>query len=190
MAVATTNAGIPRPSAMRLVLSIFTSPRAVFQEHLAAVPAALCLLVSGLAFALFYLQTGLDLGRKAPNGMAYALALGVLGLAMGSVGVGLLALVAWLLARPCGGGQPLGWAVRAFGISYSPALIYAILGVAANLWLHWNTSLAFGVTGVLWALGPMLVAIREMTGQRTGLSVFIATICGALMLVGWALIVS
>lgn len=190
MATTIADASAPRPSALRLVLSTFTNPRAVFQEHLSAVPAPVCLLISGLAFALFYLQTGLDVGRKSPTGMAYALALAALGLAVGTVGIGLLALVAWLFARPCGRGQSLGWAVRAFGLSYSPALIYAGLGVAANLLLHWNTSLAFGVTGVLWALGPMLVAIREMTGQRTGLSVMIATICGALMLVGWALIVS
>jgi len=190
VATATADVRVPRPSTMRLLFSLFTSPRLVFQEHLAAVPAALCLLISGLAFSLFYLQTGLDVGRKDPNGLVYALALGVLGLAVGSAGVGLLATIAWLFARPCGGNQPLGWAVRAFALSYAPALLYAALGVAANLLLGWNTSLAFGVTGVLWALGPMLVAIREMTGQRTGPSVIIATICGALMLVGWALIVS
>lgn len=168
---------------------IFTNPREVFRRRLEGVPAPLCLLVSGAAFFLFYLQTGLDLGKRDLPGLAHAVDLGLMGLAMGTLGVGLLAGVAWGLARPFGGTQPLGWAVRAFGLAYAPALLYALLGVAVNLALHWNTALAFGVTGVLWALGPMLVAIREMTGQRSGPSVFIATICGAATLVGWAFIV-
>lgn len=174
---------------MRLFLSIFTSPRLVFQEHLDSVPAPICLLVSGLAFSLFYFQTGLDLARTGSGSAVGALGLGTLGLIVGSGGVGLLALLAWLLARPYAGNQSLGWTVRAFALSYSPALIYGGLGLMANLLFGWNTSLAFGVTGVLWALGPMLVAIREMTEQRTGLSAIIATACGALMLVVWALIV-
>jgi len=173
----------------RTTLSMFTNPQAVFQSQLTAVPAPLCLLVSGLAFALFYLQTGLDLGKRDLPGIAHALDLGALGFAVGTLGVGLLAVGGWVLARPFGGSQPLGWAVRAFGLAYSPALLYALLGLCANLLLGWNTSLAFGVTGVLWALGPMLVAIREMAGQRTGVAVFIATICGAFTLAGWALIV-
>jgi hypothetical protein len=103
---------------------------------------------------------------------------------------GLLASIAWLLARPFGGEEPVGWAVRAFGLAYAPALIYAGLGVVANIALGWHTALAFGVTGVLWALGPMIVAIRRMTGERTGISVLIATVCGALMLALWAVIAS
>jgi len=41
---------------------------------------------------------------------------------------------------------------------------------------------------LLWALGPMIVAIRQMAGGRTAVVVVPATVCGALMLAGWALI--
>jgi hypothetical protein len=189
MTMAATRAGAPPVSVLRLLFGIFTNPRAVFQAHLTSIPAPLCLLISGLAFGLFYLQTGRDISHAGRVGMVHAAALGALGLVVGTAGVGLLASIAWVLTRPFRGGLPLGWAVRAFGLAYSPALIYGALGLGANVLLHWNTSLAFGATGVLWALGPMFVAIREMTGQRAGASAVVATICGALMLVGWALIV-
>lgn len=189
MAMAATGTTAPRVSVVRTVLGIFTNPRAVFQQHLMHVPAPVCLIVSGLAFGLFYLQTGLDVSQGGASGIVYALALGMLGVVVGTVGVGLLAAIAWVMARPFGGQHPIDWTVRAFGLAYAPALIYAGLGMVANVLLGWNTALAFGVTGLLWALGPMIVAIREMTGQRTGVSVVIATVCGALMLALWALIV-
>ena len=188
VAVAATDAAAPRMSIARSVLGVFTNPSAVFQQHLMHVPAPVCLIISGLAFGMFYLQTGLDVFRGDWRGIVYPLALGALGLAVGTVGVGLLAAIAWVLSRPFGGSHPVDWAVRAFGLAYAPALIYSGLGLVANLLLGWHTSLAFGVTGLLWALGPMIVAIREMTGQRTGVSVVIATVCGALMLALWALI--
>ncbi|MBU0609174.1 MAG: YIP1 family protein [Armatimonadetes bacterium] len=188
IAVAMTGAVAPRVSSIRSVLGILTNPKAVFQQHLMYVPAPLCLLVSGLAFGMFYLQTALDVSQRDWRGIVYTIALTVLGLAVGTVGVGLLAAIAWALTRPFGGKHPIDWAVRAFGLAYAPTLIYAGLGMVANVVLGWNTALAFGVTGLLWALGPMIVAIREMTGERTGISVVIATVCGALMLALWALI--
>jgi len=187
--VAATSPAAPRVSIVRTVLGIFTNPRAVFQQHLMHVPAPVCLIISGFAFSLFYLQTGLDMAQGDATGVVGALALGMLGLVVGTVGVGLLAAIAWVMAKPFGGEHPIGWAVRAFGLAYAPALIYTVAGLGANVLLGWNTALAFGVTGLLWALGPMIVAIREMTGQRTGVSVMIATVCGALMLMLWALIV-
>lgn len=171
------------------LLGLFTHPRAVLQTHLASVSTHFCLSVSGLAYCLFYLQTGLDLVRSGSHGTLFALLLAGLGLVVGTAGVGLLAALAWVMARPWGNEISLGWVVRAFGLGYIPALLYAILGILANLALGWNTSLAFGVTGVLWALGPILTAIREMTGQHTGAAIIITTVCGALMLAVWGLIV-
>jgi len=42
------------------------------------------------------------------------------------------------------------------------------------------------VTGVLWALGPMIATLREMLGGRIEPSVILATILGGLTLFGWA----
>jgi len=189
VAVARTSGPVaPGPSLVRSLFAVVTNPRVVFQEHIQHIPAPLCLLVSGLAFSLFYLQTGLDIAQPGWRGWLLAGALMALGAIVGTAGVGILALIAWVLTRPFGETQPVGWAVKAFGLAYVPSLIYVLLGLFANVVLGWNTALSFGVTGLLWALGPMIVAIRQMAGGRTGVAVVLATICGALMLSGWALI--
>ena len=64
--------------------------------------------------------------------------------------------------------------------------MYGLLGLLANLLLGWNTALAFGITGVLWALGPMLAAVKELTAGKTWVSIVVSTVCGALVLLGWA----
>lgn len=188
ISTATISKSGPTASPLRSALSVFTNPAAVFREHLATWPAPLSLLCSGLAFCLFYLQTGLDIHYTGTRGHWYVLGVALLGALVGTLGVSLLAALAWGIARPFGGERPFGWVLRAFGLAYFPALLYAVLGLAANLAWGWHTSLAFGVTGVLWAVGPMLAALREVTGQRTGPAVVLATVCGALMLGVWALI--
>jgi hypothetical protein len=57
-----------------------------------------------------------------------------------------------------------------------------------SLLLHWNTSVVFGVSGVLWATGPMIASIKQMSRENTALSVIVATICSGLLLFGWALL--
>ena len=51
---------------------------------------------------------------------------------------------------------------------------------------RWKTSVAFGVTGVLWAIGPMMITIRELTGGKNSLSVPIAAIVSAVVLISWS----
>ncbi len=146
--------------------------------------------ISGAAFALFFLQSALDLVRA---GKATQLQLALLtssGLLWGTLGVAMLGLLAWILARPFGCRYPLGWTLRTFALSYSPALVYSTLGLLANLVLGWNTALAFGATGVLWSLGATLATLREMLGERLLLSVIMATAFGALTLLVWAKLLS
>ena len=64
--------------------------------------------------------------------------------------------------------------------------VYAFFGLVMNVAFGWNTALAFGVTGVLWAIGPMIATLREMLGGRIEPSVVLATILGGLTLFGWA----
>jgi hypothetical protein len=47
---------------------------------------------------------------------------------------------------------------------------------------------AFGVTGVLWATGPMIASIKQMSRENTALSVIVATVCSGLLLFGWVLL--
>jgi hypothetical protein len=141
--------------------------------------------VSGLAFAAISLQAALDLSR---SGSWDTSALGLLvlrGILLGTVGLAAVAALAWVLSRPFATTQSLGWTVRAFGGAYGNALIYGLFGLLLNLLLGWNTSVSCGVTGLLWALGPLFGSLRELTGQRAGPAALLATFCGAAMLFGW-----
>jgi hypothetical protein len=183
-----------RSGQVRAALLMFVNPGAALKGAFTEVSPPFALGVSGAAFGLFFLQTGLDLlragqptlPRLALSGPVGVVGLCLLGILYGTLGVAFVAGIAWALTRPIGGTFALGWTVRAFALGYSPALVYALLGVIANVALGWNTAVAFGVTGVLWALGPMIAALREMLGGRVGVSVALATLCGGLVLYGWA----
>lgn len=163
------------------------NPAAVVKKRLAAVSAVWALAVSGAAFTLFFLQTGLDLHRHGRPGSIVAI-LAAVGLVYGTAVVTAIGAAAWSLSRLFGGSTTAGWSVKAFALGYSPALVYASLGLLANLAFGWNTAIAFGVTGMLWALGPMIAAIKEMTAQKVSVSIVIATLCGGLLLLGWSLL--
>jgi hypothetical protein len=110
------------------------------------------------------------------------------GLLFGSLGVALLAGIAWGITRIFKGDKPLGWAVSAFGLGYCSTLIFTVLGMLFSLFFHWNTSVAFGVSGLLWATGPMIASIKQMSRDNTALSVIVATLCSGLLLLGWVLL--
>ena len=80
----------------------------------------------------------------------------------------------------------MGEAVRAFALAYSAALVYVVIGLLFNLFFGWNTAVAFGVTGVLWALGPMIAVLKGMVGGRSWPATLLATACGLMVLLGWA----
>jgi len=172
---------------VKSILLMMVNPAAVLKQRLAAVSSVWALGVSGAAFTLFFLQTGLDLYRNGKPGSLVAI-LAATGLVYGTVVVAAIAAAAFLLTRLFGGVRQLGWSIKAFAMGYSPALIYAAFGLVANAAFQWRTAIAFGVTGMLWALGPMVSAIKEMTDQKAGLSIIIATLCGGLLLLGWSLL--
>lgn len=179
-------AGVSRVD-LRSILVMTINPAAVLKQRLAGVSSIWALSVSGAAFTLFFLQTGLDLFRTGKPGSVVAI-LAAVGLVYGTAVVAAIAAAAFTLTRLFGGTRSIGWSIKAFALGYSPALIYATLGLLANTAFHWKTAIAFGVTGMLWALGPMIAAIKEMTGQMIGVSIVIATLCGGLLLVGWSVL--
>ena len=61
-----------------------------------------------------------------------------------------------------------------------------MIGLLFNLFFGWNTAVAFGVTGVLWALGPMIAVLKGMVGGRSWPATLLATACGLMVLLGWA----
>ncbi len=169
-------------------LSALFDPAGLIARHLDGFGVLPALAISGLAFGTISLQAALDLARTSAWDSS-ALALLVLrGTLLGTAGVALVGVAAWVLSRPFAASQGLGWTVRAFGGAYGNALIYGLFGLALNLFLGWNTAVSCGVTGLLWALGPMFSSLRELTGQRTGLAALLATVCGAAMLSGWVLL--
>jgi len=170
------------------MLLIFVNPGALLKNHLTEYPWPWALGISGTAFMLFFLQTGMDLIRVNKITTIGVAKLALLGIVYGTVGVSLLAGVAWLGCRAVNTTYTYGFAVRAFGLSYSPTLVYVLMGLIANVLFGWNTSVAFGITGVLWALNPMNAAIKEMTAGKTGMSIVLSSLCGGLLLFGWAFV--
>jgi hypothetical protein len=177
-----------RPNPWRAALTMMINPSGVLKNSVAKIPWPFSLAISGLAFMLFFMQTGLDLHRIGLKGVGFVVLLSVLGFLIGTFGIALLAVFAWTITKLFKGDKPLKWAVSAFGLGYCSTLIFTVLGLLFSLFLHWNTSVAFGVSGLLWATGPMIASIKEMSRDKTALSVIVATLCSGILLLGWALL--
>ena len=145
----------------------------------------MALSVSGIAFMLFFLQTGIDRARDGMLDTRGVVVLSIAGLIYGTVGIGLTGVVGWIGARLMGGAGELREAIRAFALAYSATLIYAAMGLMFNLFFGWNTAVAFGVTGVLWALAPMISVLKGMVNGRGWPATVLATVCGLMVLAGW-----
>jgi hypothetical protein len=174
----------------RALLAALLNPGGAREDQVAVVPWFLALAVSGVAFGLFFLQTALD--RYDADTMWDStfglITMPLVGLLNGVLGVPALALVAWLVLRVAGSEAKPREVIRAFGLAYSPTLIALLLGLAAYVLLGWRTAVAFGVAGVLWALGPINATLRRLSGGKLLLSIVLASICDALLLLGWALL--
>ncbi len=169
----------------QVALGVMFNPGSVVEAAAGKSPVG-ALAISGAAFALFFFQTGLDVARQTGAGIGAAGVLAAIGAAYGTLGMAVIALMAWALCLPFKSGHSPMWAVRAFGVAYSPALLYALLGLPFNLLLGWNTALSFGVTGVLWAFSPTMSTLKSMTNGSLGASALYATITGGLLLFGWS----
>jgi uncharacterized membrane protein len=112
--------GASASSSLRSALSMILNPGQVVKGALDRVPWSFCLAISGLAFTLFFLQTGLDMHRVGTASAGAAVGFTFLGTAMGTAGVALVACIAWAAARPLGSDRSLEWTVRAFCLAYTP----------------------------------------------------------------------
>ena len=179
---------LKRPNPLRMALVMMVNPGAVLKKAVAGVPWPFSLCISGLAFTLLFLQTGLDLLRTGQRGVGFVVLLCLAGLFFGTLGIAMLAVAAWVITKIFKGDKPLKWVVSAFGLGYCSTLIFSLLGLLFSLIFQWNTSVAFGVTGLLWATGPLIASVREMSRENTALAVIVATVCSALLLLGWAIL--
>lgn len=172
----------------KTMLKMLINPGEVVKSQMSKMPWPYSIMISGLAFTLFFLQTGLDMSRSGQIETSTTVLITMLGLLYGTVGVALIAIMAWALAQAGDREYTIEWSISTFALGYSPTLVYAILGMIFSLALGWKTAVAFGVTGVLWALRPTLFTIRQMSGDRIAFSLSVTTLCGAILLIGWALL--
>ena len=147
----------------------------------------LALAIPGIAYMLLSLQAGFDLQRAgvAVDGARLVLLLGK-GALLGTAGIALVAVFAYAVLRAVGSAVTAGAAIRAFGVAHAIPLLYAVCGMVLNLAFGWNTALACGVTGLLWALGPLMANLRELSGGKSWLAVALSTLTGGLLLFAWA----
>ena len=168
------------------LFAAFLNPGLLIKSNLQDQPWPLAFLVPGFAFILFFLQIGLDLHRSGAISAGQALALSIVGLVYGTLGVSLLALITWLLASVFKSSRSLIWALQAFALSFAPTLIYASFGLAANLFFDWNSSIAFGVTGVIWAFIPISNVTNTMVEGRRTVAIALTTLSGLILLFSWS----
>ena len=171
----------------RTVIGMMISPGSAVKGAMSGIPWFFSAIVSALAFGMFFLQTGLDLYKTGQKGFSYLLMSGGVGVLYGLIGIPLVGILIWVILKAMKTDKAMKSAISSFCLSYSGALVYGMLGLFFSLALGWKTSVAFGVTGVLWAIGPMIITIRELTGGKNVLSIPIATIVSAVVLVSWSL---
>lgn len=174
-------------SKIRVVLSMMLSPAAALKSAMDRIPWMFSVAVSAIAFCLFFLQTGLDLFKTGQKGIGFVILSVGAGVVYGLLVIPLLGVAIWAVLKLSKSEKDLKWVVSSFCLSYSGALIYCIVGLIFSLFFTWKTSVAFGVTGVLWAIGPMIVTIRATTEGKNILSIPIATIVSAIVLLSWAM---
>lgn len=169
------------------MFAIITNPGVLLKNHMQRYSWQWALGVSGLAFMLFFVQTSLDVNRAGYADGGYIAGMTFTGLLYGTAGVAFFALLAKILVRSSGQTHTTEWTVKAFGLGYAPALVYTVCGLLANILLGWNTSMTFGIPGVLWATRPMTATLQEMTGGKKVLSLVIVLAFGAILLIAWSL---
>ncbi len=172
----------------KTAINMMINPGEAVKTQMAKVPWPYSLTVSGLSFTLFFMQTGMDLLRTGKVEITTVILITMLGLLYGTVGVGLLAVLVWALSQASERNITMGWAVSAFVLGYSATLVYVLTGLIFSLVFGWKTAVAFGVTGVLWALRPTMFTIKQMSGERVAFSIAMTTLCGAILLLGWAVL--
>jgi len=175
-----------KPPLIRTIFGMMINPAGVMKKTLRGTKWYLSIGVSALAFGLFFIQTGLDLYKTGQKGFWFVLFCLVIGILYGMLAIPLFAVVIWLVLKVTKADITMLETISAFCLSYSGALIYGLIGIIFSIALGWNTSIAFGVTGVLWAIGPMMYTIRELTGGNHKLSIPISSLIGVIVLLSWS----
>ena len=111
---------IPR---WKTVLNMMINPGEVIKTQMAKIPWPYSVMVSGLSFTLFFLQTGLDMLNTGQIGVSTVILITMLGLLYGTVGIALLAVMVWALSQAGQRGYTLEWAISTFSLGYSATFV-------------------------------------------------------------------
>lgn len=176
-----------KPSMLKTIFGMMINPSGLLKSTMLSTKWYFSFIVSGLAFGLFFVQTGLDLYKTGQKGIDFVLLSAGVGVLYGLLLIPLLGFLVAVVLKISKSDKKIGQIISLFCLSYSGALIYGILGIVFSLVLGWRTSVAFGVSGVLWAIRPIIVTIREMTGGKNIMSIPIATIISGVILISWSL---
>lgn len=104
---------IPR---WKVALKMIANPGEVIKNQMTEVAWPFSLLVSGLSFTLFFLQTGLDMYRTGQLEVSTVVLITLLGLLYGTAGVALIAVLAWALSQASERNYTINWAISSFAL--------------------------------------------------------------------------
>ena len=153
---------IPR---WKTALNMMINPGEVIKTQMTKIPWPYSVMVSGLSFTLFFLQTGLDLLRNGQVGVSTVILITMLGLLYGTAGIALLAVMVWALSQAEQRVTPrMGHIYLCPGVFSYLRLCPERTDLFSGFWLEDCGGL--GVTGVLWALRPTLYTIKQMSGNE------------------------
>lgn len=172
-------------SIVRTSLMMIINPAGAIKRQLQHVNWKITLIIPALAFAILFLQTGID---QSEGNMVYSFGLSALGILYGGIGVTLIGMLVSVFIKSSNEQlNTRGAVISAIHLSYTAMLVYQIIGVTFSLTLGWNTAVAFGVPGMLMALRPIMITIRQSSNSRV-LSIVLTTIIGLVLLVGWSVL--
>ena len=175
---------------VKVIFGMMINPSSTIKEAVKNTNAYISVLVSALAFGLFFLQTGLDLYKVGQKDFSYVLFSGGVGFAYGLIGVPLIALVSFVLLKALKTEKDVKWAISSFCLSYSGTLVYGVIGLVFSVVFGWRTAVAFGVTGIIWAIGPLIVTAREIASQSLRVGLVLVTFFSTLVLLSWSLFIN
>ncbi len=175
-------------SKFKQTLIYLMNPGAFLKNNFDGLPWQFSIVISGLAFFLLFLQSGLDMYRANRIDASKVFILSMIGALFGVFAISILALLIHSIAKIGGYNKDAKTSIQLFALSYAASLIYLVLGLLFSLIFSWNTSVAFGVTGILWTMRPMMETIKSMFNKQEVVSVLVSSICGIFVITTWVLI--
>ncbi|PRR83694.1 YIP1 family protein [Clostridium vincentii] len=172
----------------KLLLKGILNPATVMEKYSEKKSSYLLLMVSSIAYLLFFLQVGIDKLRVGTVEVGYVIKIALIGFVVGYLGVLLVSILIWMMTKLFKGDWSLNKVTGCIAISYSSTLVYMVCGILAQLILGWNTAITFGITGLLWSLFPVANSIKKITKNNISATVIITTISGILFMFIWSLI--